>query len=152
MVHYDRKNRLHKGDGRLSASISLYPGLSLKSFYNHPYAPGLITSSSSPSSTGNPMKILALEKEIPNTTPEQFAPHLKAEATRVWELYKSGQLREIYFRGNRSEAVLILECADVEEAHSLLSTLPLVKEGLISFDVIPLVPYPGFERLFAKQG
>jgi len=26
------------------------------------------------------MKILALEKEIPETTPEQFAPHLKAEA------------------------------------------------------------------------
>ena len=28
------------------------------------------------------MKILALEKEIQNTTPEQFAPHLKAEAAR----------------------------------------------------------------------
>jgi hypothetical protein len=30
-----------------------------------------------------PMKILALEKEIPNVTSEQFAPHLKAEAARV---------------------------------------------------------------------
>jgi hypothetical protein len=29
------------------------------------------------------MKILALEKGIPNTTTEQFAPHLKAEAARV---------------------------------------------------------------------
>ena len=88
------------------------------------------------------MKILALEKEIPNTTPEQFAPHLKAEAARVWELYKSGKLREIYFRGDRSEAVLILECADVEEANSLLNTLPLVQAGLIRFEVIPLIPYP----------
>ena len=94
------------------------------------------------------MKILALEKEIPNTMPEHFAPHLKAEATRVWELYKSGGLREIYFRGDQNKAVLILECADVEEAKSLLDTLPLVKEGLITFEVIPLVPYPGFERLF----
>ena len=94
------------------------------------------------------MKILALEKEIPDTTPEQFAPHLNAEAARVWELYQSGQLREMYFRGDREEAVLILECADKEEAESLLATLPLVKEGLIKFEVIPLVPYPGFERLF----
>jgi len=52
------------------------------------------------------MKILALEKEVLNTTPEQFAPHLKAEAARVWELDKSGKLREIYFREDRSEAVL----------------------------------------------
>jgi len=94
------------------------------------------------------MKILALEREMPDTTPEQFGPHLKAEAARVWELYKSGYIREIYFRGDRSEAVMILECTDVKDAHSLLSTLPLVKEGLIRFEVIPLVPYPGFERLF----
>lgn len=97
------------------------------------------------------MKILALEKESPNTMPEQFTPHLKAEAARVWELYKSGELREIYFRGDRSEAVLILECVDVEEAESLLATLPLMKEGLIEFEVIPLVPYPGFERLFGEE-
>ena len=98
------------------------------------------------------MKILVLEKEMSNATPEQFAPHLKAEAARVWELYKSGQVREIYFRGDRDEAVLILECAGVEEAESLLGTLPLVQAGLISFEVIPLVPYPGFERLFEEQG
>ena len=97
------------------------------------------------------MKILALEKETPNTIPEDFELHLKSEAARVWELYKGGKLREIYFRGDRDEAVLILECADVEEAESLLETLPLVKEGLIDFEVIPLVPYPGFERLFGEE-
>jgi len=94
------------------------------------------------------MKILALEKELLNTTSEQFTQHLKTEAARVWKLYKSGQLREIYFRGDRDEAVLILECTDVDEANGILNTLPLVKEGLINFEVIPLVPYPGFERLF----
>jgi len=98
------------------------------------------------------MKILALEKEIPKTTPKQIAPHLKTEAARVWELYKSGHIREIYFRGDRDEAVLILECADMEEANSLLDTLPLVQAGLISFELIPLVPYPGFERLFGERG
>jgi len=97
------------------------------------------------------MKILALEKETSNTTPEQFAPHLKAEAARVWELYKSGRVREIYFREDRDEAVLILECTDVDEAKGLLNTLPLVQARLIKFEVIPLVPYPGFERLFGDR-
>jgi muconolactone delta-isomerase len=97
------------------------------------------------------MKILAMEKEVPGLTGEDFKPHLKAEATRVWELYQSGLFRELFFRADRHEAVLILECADIEEAHEVLNELPLVKEGLITFDVIPLVPYPGFSRLFAEE-
>lgn len=96
------------------------------------------------------MKILALEKENPDTKSEVFTPHLRAEAARVWELHQRGQIREIYFRGDRKEAVLILECTDLGEANELLDSLPLVQEGLISFEIIPLIPYPGFERLFEK--
>ncbi len=95
------------------------------------------------------MKLIALEREIPGISAEQFQPHLESEAAKVWELYQTGVLRELYFRQDRSEAVLVLECADVEEAEQVLATLPLVKEGLITFDVIPLIPYPGFVRLFA---
>jgi hypothetical protein len=94
------------------------------------------------------MKILTLEKEIPGVTEEAFKPYLKEEATRVWELYQTGVLREMYFRQDESSAVLILECEGAEEAKEALDTLPLVREGLITFDVIPLVPYPGLARLF----
>ena len=84
------------------------------------------------------MKILAIEKEAPGLTAGDFKPHLKAEAAKVWELYQAGVFRELYFRQDRPEAVLILECADVEDAKQVLNTLPLVKEGLIIFDIIPL--------------
>jgi hypothetical protein len=94
------------------------------------------------------MKILAIEKEIPGITDDQFQPHLKAEALKAWELYQDGVIRELYFRSDRSEAVLILECSDPAEAGNILNTLPLVREGLIDFEIIPLKPYPGFERLF----
>ena len=87
------------------------------------------------------MKILAMQKEVPGVREDDFKPHLKEEAARVWELY---------FRKDRPGAVLILECADVEEAGHLLKTLPLVREALIDFDIIPLKPYPGFARLFAE--
>ena len=61
-------------------------------------------------------------------------------------------IRELYFRQDRPEAVLILECADVEEAAASLATLPFVEAGLITFEIIPLAPYPGFARLFAEPG
>jgi len=97
------------------------------------------------------MKILALERESPNATPGQFSPHLRAEAARVWELHQSGVLREISFSQDRHEAVLILECADGAEARQVLNTLPLVQAGLITFDVIPPVPYSGLARLIAQE-
>ena len=96
------------------------------------------------------MKILAIEKEFEGKTAEDFQPHLEAEARQVWELYKKGVIREIYFRADQTSAVLILECDNLEEAKEKLSTLPLVREDLIYFELIPLVPYPGYERLFKK--
>ncbi len=95
------------------------------------------------------MKMLALERDVPGVTAEQCRPHLRDEAARVWELYQAGVLRELYFRDDRPSAVLVLECADTKVAQRVLESLPLVREGLIAFDIIPLVPYPGFARLFA---
>ena len=96
------------------------------------------------------MKILAMEIAVEGIHPEQFEPHLKAEAQQAWELYQSGAIRELYFRADRSEAVLVLECANTNEAQEILASLPLVKAGLIAFEIVPLVPYPGFARLFGK--
>lgn len=96
------------------------------------------------------MKIIAMEIESEGVKPEQFAPHLKSEARRVWELYQNGTIRELYFRADRSDAVLILECRDITEAKEKLESLPLVQAGLISFEIIPLIPYPGFARLFGE--
>ena len=98
------------------------------------------------------MKILAVEHEVPGVANEQFGPHLKAEAARAWELYRAGIFRELYFRADQPNVVLMLECTGVEEAKSVLGSLPLVKEGLITFDLIPLQPYPGFARLFVTNG
>ncbi len=96
------------------------------------------------------MKILAIGKSLPDATEEEFRPHLQEEAARAWELYASGLFRELYFRTDRPDAVLVLECADVEEARQALDTLPLVREGLLDFDLIPLGPFVPFSRLFAE--
>ena len=94
------------------------------------------------------MKILALERELPGHADEEYRPHLRDEAARVWELYQAGLVREMYFHQEQHTAVLVLECADAAEARRLLDSLPLVQAGLIIFDLLPLVPYDGFARLF----
>jgi len=95
------------------------------------------------------MKILAIEREMPQVDDQAYTPELlRAEALQAWALYQEGAIRELYFRTDRTEAVLILECASVDEARAALDSLPLVKAGLVAFDLIPLKAYPGFERLF----
>ncbi len=97
------------------------------------------------------MKILALEADAPGADEGAYtAALLQAEARRAWELFQAGVIRELYFRADRHAAVLVLECASSEEAQAVLATLPLVAAGLITFEVIPLAPYPGFARLFSE--
>ena len=97
------------------------------------------------------MKILAIEHETTGVTVEDFQPHVRAEAARVWELQQAEIIREIYFRTDRAEAIIILECRDAAQADEVLKSLPLVKAGLITFEVIPLKPYPGLSRLFTEE-
>ena len=98
------------------------------------------------------MKILAIEHDLSEVRDDQFTEALlQAEACRAWELQQAGLIRELYFRADRDEAVLMLECANVEEAQQVLNTLPLVREKLVSFELIPLIAYPGFARLFADD-
>ncbi len=97
------------------------------------------------------LKILAIEHENAGTHAEDFAPHLEAEAQRLWALYREGTLREIYFHADEHRAILMLECQDTAEAQQLLNTLPLVQHGLITFELLPLAPYTGYARLFAPS-
>lgn len=99
------------------------------------------------------MKIIALEHSLPEAAADRFTSALlKAEAWRAWELHQAGVIRELYFRADRHEAVLMLECSSTEDAQAVLDTLPLVHAGLIGFELIPLVAYPGLARLFAAEG
>ena len=95
------------------------------------------------------MKFIALEHET-STEQADFTPLLKAEAQSTWQMYYQGLLREAYWDTRQHTAVLILECDDENQARSALDNLPLVKAGLISFELIPLAPYDGFKRLFSE--
>ncbi len=96
------------------------------------------------------MKILALEKEAAGIDWSLHGDTLKAEAEYVYKLYLDGVIREIYFN-EKKNAVLLMECDSLEVAKSILDYCPLVKKGLISFDVTSLHPYSGLSRLMSSK-
>jgi len=93
------------------------------------------------------MKFLAIETTKEGVTAKDFAPYLEQETNKVWELQQNSIIREIYFN-ERHNAVIVLECKNSEEAKIVLDSLPLVKNKLISFEIMALLPYSGFSRLF----
>jgi hypothetical protein len=94
------------------------------------------------------MKIIALGRDCAGARPEDFAKHAVREAEVLYELWQRGFVRETHFRADANDAVLVLEASELAEAETLLERLPLVGHGLIEFDLIPLRPYPGFDKLF----
>ena len=95
-------------------------------------------------------KIVAYDTPTQGVTLEDLKPHLKEEAKHAWELYKAGIFREIYLRTDRPGALMVMECADVDEARKITEDLPLVKEGLIKFEFIPVGAFMPWETLFAE--
>ncbi len=92
------------------------------------------------------MKFIAIERELKDANRTCDQNLLKEEAYSVNELMNNDILREIYFTENKN-AVLILECTNKEQALKTLSSLPLVKNGIIAFDVFSLMPYTGLSRI-----
>jgi hypothetical protein len=95
------------------------------------------------------MKVLALEKEL---NKESGNPDLMVnEAERVYKLYKEDKIREIYFQKQNHTAVIVLEVQDISEARNIISSLPLVENKIVEFDLIELIPYNGLDRIIDKK-
>ena len=95
------------------------------------------------------MKLLCLDIPNPNATLEQYSPHLHNEVRHGWELYKSGFIRDIYFRQDRVGVAIIAEADSVDAARAKLMEFPLAKVDLICWEIIPLGPMLNWEMLFA---
>jgi muconolactone delta-isomerase len=96
------------------------------------------------------MKVLALGRDLVAQDDPRFAELRPAEARTVWGLLQRDVLREVYYRADRANGVLVFEVPDVDAARAVVDSLPLVAAGLIDFDLVPLKPYPGFARLFRE--
>ena len=97
------------------------------------------------------MKVIAIDKILPTATEENIRGVVIREALHIWLLYSKDVVREVYFRKDRPGVVLHLECTDAAEAKRILSTFPMVKAGVIDFDIIPLGHFVPFGMLIDQE-
>jgi len=91
---------------------------------------------------------LVITHDKPNVYWKEQEQILKQEARVLWDLQKKGVIRSIWFTKNTREAILIIEAEDPIRTKEIVDTFPLVEEGLISYDIVELIAYDGYERLF----
>ncbi|WP_109437103.1 hypothetical protein [Aquimarina sp. AU119] len=94
------------------------------------------------------MQILAIDKMKEGVNDEILTPHLPQELAATINLYLEEKIRTFYFRKDRPGVVFILECESIEEARKTLDQLPLVQEGFLDFEYIPLGPLEPLKMLF----
>ncbi len=101
------------------------------------------------------MRFLALGSEVditfPGRSPAEAAALGRAEARRAWELHQAGVVREISFRTDAHRSVMVLEAPDEATAREALASLPFVQAGVLTFEVLGLRPYDGWQRLFSDE-
>lgn len=95
------------------------------------------------------MQFLAILKLKPETTGDELGPLLKSEASEVWDMQCSGELRSIHYIAGPTGAVLLLETMDEATAAGRIRQLPMVARGLLSVEILALTPFTGFASLFA---
>jgi muconolactone delta-isomerase len=74
----------------------------------------------------------------------EFSALVDAEIARARELYADGFIRQIWHRGDRPGACILIEADSIEQARARLQTLPLIRAGMLDVSIVPLVPYAGF--------
>lgn len=56
----------------------------------------------------------------------------------------------MFYIADMSGAVMLWEGESIEFVNAQVQKLPMVKEGILNCEVIPLKPYTGYESLFTK--
>jgi hypothetical protein len=97
------------------------------------------------------MQVLALLSPSEGVGPDIVRAHAVEENRAVWEMYRAGVIREMLFRTDRPGAVFRLETDSVEEARSAVAALPMVAQGLLVPEFIPVGPFVPLENLFSPS-
>lgn len=86
------------------------------------------------------MGVFALLTAKPGVTREQVMAIMPAEIRATVQLYLDGKIREWYTREDGRGAVFLLNAGNLDDAKSILESLPLAHENLMDHEYIPVGP------------
>jgi len=96
------------------------------------------------------MKCIAIIDLVPGASLEKLRAELSNELRESWKLFAAGTLREAYATEAPTRVVFVLETADAASAATDLENLPLIRAGLLSYELIELRPFANWSLLFAR--
>ncbi|WP_413993369.1 hypothetical protein ACMDCR_15530 [Labrys okinawensis] len=85
------------------------------------------------------MKVFAIASIPAGVTTPDVRKHLPSEVPATLKLYLDGKIEQFWFRENAGP-IFLLNVSSVDEAKSILNTLPLVEEKLMSYEYLPVTP------------
>jgi muconolactone delta-isomerase len=92
-----------------------------------------------------PMQFLTMSRRRTESFAEaDFAARVEEERAQARALYAEGFIRQIWQRGDVPGACIVVEASSEAHVRERLNTLPLYRDGMIEFSIIPLNPYGGF--------
>jgi hypothetical protein len=92
------------------------------------------------------MMVLAVSSNTGDPT-----PHLQVEAARMAELQKAGLVELMLLKADWSGVVLLMRTADLAAARAALDSLPLVSNGLTSFELTEVITPGNFPDAVVPQ-
>ncbi len=97
------------------------------------------------------MGVFALLKAKPGVTRERVMAVMPAEIRATVKLYLDGKIREWYSREDGRGGVFLVNARDVEEARSIMESLPLALENMLDHEYIPVGPLVPLRLLMGSQ-
>ena len=86
------------------------------------------------------MKVFALGTFAKLLTDEQRKQILPKEVPDTLRMYLDGKIDQFWSREDQSGVVFLMNAASVEEARSMVETLPLAANGYLVFEYIAVGP------------
>jgi hypothetical protein len=84
------------------------------------------------------MKLLVFSKPVPDADRE---PYIAEEEEAIARLRAQGVIEQIYVRNDGIGAVTVVEAPSVHEGVEILHQLPLVANGCISIEAVPVTEF-----------
>ena len=85
-------------------------------------------------------EVIVIETPRQGVTPQQVMAVIPEEIKATVKLYLDGKIRQWYSRGDGKGVVFLVDVKTVDEARTLMETLPLAKEQLMDHEYIPVGP------------
>ncbi|WP_434112283.1 hypothetical protein [Paraburkholderia caffeinilytica] len=96
------------------------------------------------------MKVFAIASAQPTLTPDKLQQHMPNEVPATLKLYLEGKVEQFWFR-DKAGPIFLMNVESIEQARATLNMLPLVADGLMTYELMQVGPLAPLGRLIQNQ-